>query len=86
MGFLLGVAVVGMLATLGWDRSTPKMFAAMLVGHALILLCGWAWLATLIGPQKAWISGVAPFYAATLVKTALAAIALPAAWQLARRE
>ena len=54
-------------------------------GFTLILVCGWAWLATLIGPEKAWFSGVAPFYAATLVKTALAALALPAAWQLTRR-
>ena len=84
-GFLLGVAAIGVLAERGWDRTIGSMFVAMSIGHALILLAGWAWLATLIGPSKAWVAGVEPFYAATLVKTGLAALALPAAWRVMRR-
>lgn len=83
-GFLAGVALIGILAARGWDRSIPWMFTAMMLGHVLILMCGWAWLATLIGAEKAWIAGVAPFYVATLVKTALAALVLPVAWQFAK--
>ncbi len=85
VGFMAGVALIGCLAARGWDRSIPWMFTAMMLGHVVILICGWAWLATLIGPEKAWIAGVAPFYLATLVKTALAALALPAVWHLVKR-
>ena len=45
---------------------------AMIAGHALIFAFGFGWLALSIGAAKAWAVGVAPFYAATLVKTALA--------------
>ena len=46
---------------------------------------GFAWLATLIGAEKAFAFGVAPFWAATLLKTALAVAVLPPAWALMRR-
>jgi biotin transport system substrate-specific component len=81
VGFLVGAIVVGFLAERGFDRSMGMMFLAVGVGHAIILACGWAWLATLIGPGKAWIAGVAPFHAATLLKTALAALCVPAVWR-----
>ena len=85
LGFLAGTAAVGLLASRGWDRSIPWMFAAMAIGHALIFVCGWAWLAYLAGPEKAWLLGVAPFYAATILKTALAALAVPATWRMAAK-
>ena len=85
LGFLAGAAAVGFLAGRGWDRSIPWMFAAMAIGHALVFVCGWAWLAYLTNPGTAWLLGVAPFYAATLLKTALAALAVPAIWRLAAR-
>ena len=84
-GFIAGGLAVGLLAERGWDRSVPRMFAAVALGHALIFLAGWAWLATLVGPAKAWVLGVEPFYAATLLKTALAAFLLPAVWRLVRK-
>ena len=85
MGFLAGAAIVGVLAARGWDRSIPWMFAAMSLGHAVIFAAGWAWLATISGPKAAWLAGVAPFYAATLLKTALAALAVPATWRVAAK-
>ena len=85
VGFVAGAAAVGFLAARGWDRSIPWMFAAMCIGHAVIFAAGWAWLATIAGPEKAWILGVAPFYAATLLKTALAALAVPATWRAATK-
>ena len=85
LGFLAGTAAVGLLAARGWDRSIPWMFAAMIAGHALIFAFGWAWLAYFVGPAKAWVLGVVPFYAATVLKTALAALAVPATWRAVTR-
>jgi biotin transport system substrate-specific component len=51
--------------------------AAMLPGEALMLLCGWAWLAALLGPRPAFEMGVAPFLAGEFAKVGVvAAIAL----------
>jgi biotin transport system substrate-specific component len=85
VGFVLAAGVVGWLAERGWDRSIALTFAAMAVGHAVLFAAGFAWLATLIGPEKAWTLGVVPFALATLLKTALGAALVPALWSLVRR-
>jgi biotin transport system substrate-specific component len=85
IGFMAGALVTGWLAERGWDRSVPRLFLAMLIGHAAIFAFGVAWLSYLIGFEKAWAGGVAPFYAATLFKTALGALLVPAAWRLQSR-
>lgn len=85
IGFVAAAYVVGWLAERGWGRSVPRLFAAMLLGHVALFAFGIAWLTQLIGFEKAWLLGVAPFYAATLFKTALGACVVPALWQLARR-
>jgi biotin transport system substrate-specific component len=81
-GFVAGAALCGWLAEQGWDRSAWRTALAMSLGHLVILALGWSWLAALIGPAKAYALGVAPFYAATVAKTALAVVALPLAWKL----
>ena len=85
-GFVAGAALCGWLAEKGWDRSWWRTALAMLLGHIVILALGWAWLATLAGPAKAFAAGVAPFYAATIAKTALAVLALPLAWKVLKHE
>lgn len=79
-GFVVAALVVGWLAERGWDRSVPRLFAAMAFGHIAILALGFAWLAfgLQLGIEKAWIAGVVPFLAASLVKNALGATLLPA--------
>ncbi len=84
-GFVVAALIVGWLAERGFDRTIPRMLVAAVVGHAVIFALGWGWLAVLVGPEKAWAFGVAPFFAATAAKTALAALVLPAIWQMARR-
>jgi biotin transport system substrate-specific component len=79
-GFLLAAALVGMLAERGWDRSWGLLLAAMALGHVAIFALGFAWLAILIGPEKAFMLGVAPFALATIVKTLLACALVGAAW------
>jgi biotin transport system substrate-specific component len=46
---------------------------------------GFAWLALLIGADKAWQFGVVPFIVGDLVKVALAASLVPAVWSIVAR-
>jgi biotin transport system substrate-specific component len=84
-GFVAAAFVIGWLAERGFDRSVWKLAAAMTLGHVLILGLGFAWLSQFVGVNKAWALGVAPFYGATVIKTALGAVVLPAVWGLVRR-
>ena len=81
---MLGAALTGWLAERGFDRSPARTVLAMLLGDAVILTLGVAWLATLIGLEKAIAAGLLPFLAAEAFKIALAAIILPGAWKLLR--
>ena len=84
-GFLVSAIAMGVLSERGLTRSVTGALAAMALGHAILFACGFAWLATLMGTEMAFALGVAPFYAATAIKTALGAALLPAAWWLVGR-
>jgi biotin transport system substrate-specific component len=84
-GFVVAAAVVGWAADRGWDRNIAKFLAALLVAELAIMGLGYAWLATIIGAEKAWIFGVAPFIIPDLVKVGIAAALMPALWSLWRR-
>lgn len=83
-GYLLGwvatAAIVGALAERGADRAIGRLFPAMLVGNAVAFVCGFAWLAHLLGADAALRVGVLPFLPGDLVKTLLAAMLVPAVW------
>jgi biotin transport system substrate-specific component len=74
-GFLVAAALVGFLADRGWMRGWLLALAAMTLGHVVIFAFGFGWLAYALplGAAKAWAVGVAPFWAATIAKTLLAA-------------
>lgn len=78
LGFLVQAAIVGHAAE-SWARnSIPRLFAAMLASEVVMFALGIAWLAVLFGLDKpilAW--GLYPFVLGDLVKTALAATAVP---------
>jgi biotin transport system substrate-specific component len=78
-GFLAAAALIAVLAERGWDRSWALLLAAMALGHAVIFAFGFSWLAVLVGPGRAFALGVAPFAAATVVKTLLACALVGAA-------
>jgi biotin transport system substrate-specific component len=82
-GFVAGAALTGWLAERGWDRSFLLLTAAMFLGHVAIFAPGAGWLATIVGVEKAWLLGVAPFYLATVFKTLLAAACIKAGWSAA---
>jgi biotin transport system substrate-specific component len=79
-GFVAAAIVTGWLSERGWDRSVPRLFVAMGLGHIIILAAGFAWLAfgIKLGVEKAWLVGIVPFIAASLIKNALGAALVPA--------
>jgi biotin transport system substrate-specific component len=79
-GFVAAAFITGWLSERGWDRSVPRLFVAMGMGHIIILAAGFAWLAfgTKLGVEKAWLVGVMPFIAASVIKNALGAVLIPA--------
>jgi biotin transport system substrate-specific component len=79
-GFVAAAFVTGWLSERGWDRSVPLLFVAMGLGHFIILAAGFGWLAfgVKLGVEKAWLVGIAPFLAASLIKNALGAALVPA--------
>ena len=81
-GFVLAAAACGWLAQRGWDRSVFKTALAMVIGNAIIYLCGLLWLGGLVGwdkPLLAW--GMTPFLIGDAFKLALAAGVMPLLWQ-----
>ena len=86
-GFIAAAFLTGWLAERGWDRNVMLLFAAMAVGHVVILAAGFGWLAfgLGLGAAKAWQVGIVPFIAASLVKNALGATLMPAARRIIER-
>jgi biotin transport system substrate-specific component len=84
IGFVAAAWIVGRLCEHGWDRRVPTAALAMLMGNAVIYLCGLPWLALFVGPERSLMAGLWPFIPGDLIKLVLAAVALPAGWRLIR--
>lgn len=82
LGFLFAASFVGLAADRRWLRGLVPTAAVMLAGAALIYAPGVAWLAGLIGVEKAVAAGLLPFLPAEAFKLALAVLLV---WPLARR-
>jgi biotin transport system substrate-specific component len=82
-GFVVAAAVIGLLAQLGWDRSVGSALGAMLVGEVVLFAFGVGWLAHFVGVsgQEALELALYPFVLGELLKLAIAAGVLPAAWR-----
>lgn len=93
IGFVALAMIVGFAADRGWDRSTIKLFAAIIAGEAIMFALGFVWLAwfaslssgaTGLGAETALAAGVTPFIWGDLLKSALTAFLVPAAWSFIR--
>jgi biotin transport system substrate-specific component len=95
-GFLIGflglAAIVGYAADRGASGKPLTLFAAMLVGDAVLFVLGFAWLLVMAG-QAGWIDqsnvvasafakAVQPFIVWDILKMALAALTVTGAWNL----
>lgn len=83
-GFLLGMLLSAPLAARTAEHTfePARLTGAFLLGHALILAMGWAWLATLVGVGRAFSDGVLPFLPGALVKSLIAALLV---WAIRRK-
>ncbi len=83
--FPVAALLVGYLAECGWTAGNlVRGFGVMLLGNALILALGAAWLAMLIGRDQAIALGVLPFLLGAVLKSALAAGAVEGSRRLIR--
>ncbi len=88
-GFLIAAVAAGWLSDQGWGRRFTTALGAMLLGDAVILLCGATWLALETGaaggdPVAAFAAGFAPFVVGAVVKSVAAAALLRPTRRLAR--
>lgn len=80
VAFPVMAALVGFVTERGVTGERPVAgFLLHLLANILCLALGWVWLAGVIGAEKAWIAGVAPFILGAVLKSALAASVLKAA-------
>jgi len=84
VGFVAAAYLTGMLAARGYDRRIPSALLAFLAGEVVIYLFGVAWLSTFLGFGRAIQAGLLPFLVGDALKLAAAALALPAAWKIAK--
>lgn len=84
LGFILAAYFIGRLAERGLERNIRTSLWPFALGTVIIYALGAGWLAFYVGPQAALAKGVLPFLPGDLIKLVLAALALPAAWKLAK--
>jgi biotin transport system substrate-specific component len=85
-GFLLAAYGVGWLAEHGWDRQVGTAVIAMVLGNVVIYICGLLWLAQFLSLPQLFSAGLLPFIPGDVLKIVLAALALPGAWRLSKKE
>jgi biotin transport system substrate-specific component len=77
IAFPVAGALMGWLAERGWNGHRVILaFLGMLLSNGVCLVLGAAWLAVLIGPERAVVLGVMPFLVGALLKSALGAAVL----------
>jgi biotin transport system substrate-specific component len=82
VSFVPAAWLAGRLAQAGWSKGIVRPFLAYILGHALILASGGAYLSLSIGAPRALAVGVAPFIAGSLVKSLLGATLVKAVSRL----
>ena len=87
IGFIASAALVGWLSERQWDRKIVKAIATFLGGTLVVFAFGLPWLAFSlgIGVDLTLEYGLWPFVIGGLIKAAIAALLLPAAWWSANK-
>jgi biotin transport system substrate-specific component len=81
LGFLVAAVLLGYLADRGMGRNFLSALLLFAIGEVVIFAFGIAWLATLIGVDRAIAGGLVPFIPAEILKVALASAILFGAWR-----
>jgi biotin transport system substrate-specific component len=82
MSYPLAALITGYLGARGFDRRYLTSVTAMLGGLVVIFAGGVLWLAMLVGPRAALVTGFYPFIVADLAKVLAAAGVMPGMWRL----
>ena len=87
LGFLVSAYVVGWLAERGGDRMFLTAFVSFVFAQLIIFGFGLAGLKLYSGEDWSWVihNGFTIFIIGGLVKAAIGAIAMPAAWKLSKK-
>ncbi|MEK7295258.1 MAG: biotin transporter BioY, partial [Actinomycetota bacterium] len=86
IGFIVAAGAIGFLAEKKQDRNFMTSLPAMLLGSAIIYVCGASWLAhslnipVAVGEPNAVTLGVAPFLIGDAVKAVVAAACTSTVW------
>ena len=86
VAFPLAALITGTLAHAGWDRRFTTMLAAMILGSVVIFGFGLAGLSRFVPTDRLLSLGLFPFLPGDIVKSTLAAIAVPGVWRWLGRE
>ncbi len=87
ISYPLAAGLVGLLAERGWDRRPVWTALAMVLGNLVIYALGVAWLSIYLGDVRiVLVQGMFIFIVGDLIKIAIATLALPGSWALARRQ
>ena len=54
VGFLAAAALIGFVADRRWDRSWIRLLGSLSLGHAVVFVFGFLWLAQFVGAEKAF--------------------------------
>ncbi|MFG6502025.1 biotin transporter BioY [Microbacterium sp. P05] len=93
LGFVVAAFVAGWFAERAWDRRPLLAFVGFALASIVPFLIGVPYMAFILNgvlgmqqsPEQILAAGVTPFLLGGLVKAAIAAAAVPAAWVLVRR-
>ena len=84
-GMAIAAAVIGYFADLGYGKSIIKCVFPLILGTAIIFVCGIGYLSSIIGFEKAIIAGLIPFIPSELFKIALAVFIIPTIWKFTNK-
>lgn len=85
LGFVLAAYVIGRMVERSDRPGALRLTLLFVFGHLIILAFGFAWQAPFVGLKAAFVLGVAPFLATSVLKSVLAAFSLQWFWQARRR-
>ena len=87
LGYFVAAYVVGLLAERGSDRKFLTAFTAFVFAQLIVFGFGLVGLKLVTGENWAWVihNGFVIFIIGGLIKAAIGAIAMPAAWKLAEK-
>lgn len=87
MALLPAAYLIGLAAKHGADRRVGRALLLFLAAQGLVFAIGVPWLAAVTGmnASQALAAGLYPFVLGGIVKAVVAALAVPAAWQLVAR-